>query len=82
MNSGGSLLSIGGVTWSVATARRVVIIGEKSVFNFFLPDTRDWPTRNPPPLVVLVVLYKIGVTSGHYRIPFGLGDFSKLAKKS
>jgi hypothetical protein len=81
MNSGGCLLFIGEMIWAVATSRRVVIIGETSVFNFFLPDTRDWPTRNPPPLVVLVVLYRIGVTSGHYLLPSGLGDFSKLEKK-
>jgi hypothetical protein len=81
MNSGGVLLLTGGVTWAVATSRRVAIIGEITVFNFFLPDTRDWPTRNPPFLVVLVVGYRIGVTSGHYRLPFGLGDFSKLEKK-
>jgi hypothetical protein len=56
MNSGKSTLFIGRVTWVVATSRRVVIIGETSVFNFFLPDARDWPTRNYPPLVVLVVL--------------------------
>ena len=37
MNSGGCLLVIGEVTWAVATSRRVVIIGETSVFNFFLP---------------------------------------------
>jgi hypothetical protein len=65
----------------VATSRRVVIIGETSVFNFFLPDARGWPTRNSPLLVVLVVDYRIGVTGGHYRLPFGLGDFSKLEKK-
>jgi hypothetical protein len=81
MNSGGCPLFIGEVTWAVATSRRVVIIGETSVFNFFLPDTRDWPTRNYPFLVVLVVDYRIGVTRGHYRLPFGLGDFSKLKKK-
>jgi hypothetical protein len=80
MNSGGCPLLIGEVTWAVATSRRVVIIGETSVFNFYLPNARDWPTRNCPLLVVLVVDYRIGVTSGHYLHPFGLGDFSKLEK--
>jgi len=78
MNSGGWLLFIGKVTWAVATSRRLVIIGEMLVCNFYLPNARDWPTRNCPFLVVLVVDYRIGVTSGHYLHPFGLGDFSKL----